>query len=217
MIQRIVLADDHRIMREGLRRLLDAEPGLEVVGEAGDGRTAITLVEEHHPDLVILDIGMPDLNGIEAARRILGEHPTIKIVALSMHADRRFVGEMLKAGASAYVLKEGAFEELIAAIEAVTEGKIYLSPRIAGVVVDDYLTQMERPARTVFGVLSSREREVLQLMAEGLATKEIAAALHVSVKTIETHRRQIMEKLNLHSVAELTKYAIREGLTSVER
>ena len=217
MPQRIVLADDHRILRDGLRTLLEAQPGLEVVAEADNGRSAVSLAGELTPDLVILDVGMPELNGVEAARRILAENPSVKIVALSMHADRRFVAEMLKAGASAYVLKEGAFDELIQAIDAVTEGKVYLSPRIAGVVVDDYLTQMERPARTVFGVLSSREREVLQLMAEGLATKEIAAALHVSVKTIETHRRQIMEKLNLHSVAELTKYAIREGLTSVER
>jgi DNA-binding NarL/FixJ family response regulator len=217
MSQRILLADDHKILREGIRALLESQPGLTVVGEADNGRTAVAMAKELMPDVVVLDIGMPELNGVEAARRMIHENPRLRIIALSMHSDRRFVSEMLKAGASAYLLKDGAFEELVEAIQAVTAGNVYLSPGIAGVVVDDYVSQIGDPVRTAFGVLSSREREVLQLMSEGLATKQIAASLRVSVKTVETHRRQIMEKLDLHSVAELTKYAIREGLTTVER
>jgi DNA-binding NarL/FixJ family response regulator len=217
MSHRIVLADDHKILREGIRALLESQPGLTVVGEADNGRTAVAMAKDLMPDVVVLDIGMPELNGVEAARRMIHENPRLRIIALSMHSDRRFVSEMLKAGASAYLLKDGAFEELVEAIEAVTAGNVYLSPGIAGVVVDDYVSQIGDPVRTAFGVLSSREREVLQLMSEGLATKQIAASLRVSVKTVETHRRQIMEKLDLHSVAELTKYAIREGLTTVER
>ena len=217
MSQRILLADDHKILREGIRALLESQPGLTVVGEADNGRTAVAMAKELMPDVVVLDIGMPELNGVEAARRMIHENPRLRIIALSMHSDRRFVSEMLKAGASAYLLKDGAFEELVEAIGAVIAGNVYLSPGIAGVVVDDYVSQIGDPVRTAFGVLSSREREVLQLMSEGLATKQIASSLRVSVKTVETHRRQIMEKLDLHSVAELTKYAIREGLTTVER
>jgi DNA-binding NarL/FixJ family response regulator len=188
-----------------------------VVGESDNGRTAVDQVHELHPDVVVMDVGMPDLNGIEATRRILAEEPHCKIVGLSMHSDRRFLSEMLKAGATAYLLKDSAFEELAAAIRAVVAGQVYLSPRIANAVVEGYLhgaSPGKQPS--AFAVLTSREREVLQLVAEGLATKQIATSLHVSVKTVETHRRQIMEKLDLHSVAELTKYAIREGLASVE-
>ena len=216
---RVLLADDHRIVREGLRSLLADESDIEVVAEADNGRRAIELTDELTPDVVVMDVGMPELNGIEATRRILASRPEAKVIALSMHSDRRFVAEMLKAGASGYLLKDGAFEELVGAIRTVTAGRTYLSPRIANVVVEEYVRQQPRTSGVepgVYAKLSPREREVLQLLAEGKATKEAAAALHLSVKTVETHRRQIMEKLGLYSVAELTKYAIREGLTSVE-
>jgi len=216
---RILLADDHRIMREGLKSMLREEPDMSVAGEAENGRQAIEMAEELAPDIVVMDIGMPDLNGIEATRRITADTAGVKVIALSMHSDRRFVAEVLKAGASGYVLKDGAFEELAVAIRTVMAGQTFLSPRIADVVVEDYLRGMNRGsgmAPGVFAALTPREREVLQLLAEGKATKEAAACLHVSVNTVETHRRQIMSKLDIYSVAELTKYAIREGLTSLE-
>jgi DNA-binding NarL/FixJ family response regulator len=199
-----------------------------VVAEAGDGRIAVQMSEESQPDVVVMDIAMPHLNGVEATRQIIGRRAgkAPKVIALSMHQDRRFMTEMLKAGASGYLLKDAASEELIQAIRTVAGGKTYLSPQIADVVVDDYLrrlplggpgqTSAPMAERSAYAALTPREREVLQLMAEGKATKQIAMILHVSIKTVETHRRQLMEKLNLHSVAELTKYAIREGLTSVE-
>ena len=214
---RILLADDHRIVRQGLRSLLEAEADFEVVAEAENGRQAIEMAEELAPDVVVMDVGMPEMNGVEATRRVVVNNPQVKVVALSMHSDRRFVAEMLKAGAAGYLLKDGAFEELVGAIRTVAAGRTYLSPRIADVVVEGYLRNQAAPSEpTAYAKLSPREREVLQLLAEGKATKEAAAALHLSVKTVETHRRQIMEKLNLYSVAELTKYAIREGLTSLE-
>ena len=213
----ILLADDHQIVREGLRALVSAQEGMTVVGEASNGRTAVEQVRALHPDVVVMDVGMPDLNGIEATRRILAESPRCKIVGLSMHSDRRFLSEMLKAGATAYLLKDSAFEELSSAIRAVAAGQVYLSPRVADMVVEGYLHgAVPGKQPSAFAVLTSREREVLQLVAEGLATKQIASTLHLSVKTVETHRRQIMEKLDMHSVAELTKYAIREGLASIE-
>ena len=213
---KILLADDHRIVREGLKSLIDSQPDMHVVAEADNGRQAIELAAENAPDVAVMDIGMPELNGIEATRRIVGDSPETKVIALSMHADRRFMSEMLKAGASGYLLKDGAFDELADAIRTVMNNKVYLSPRIADVVVEDYVRHLPTAGPSAFAALTSREREVLQLLAEGKATKQAAAALHVSVKTVETHRRQIMEKLDLHSVAELTKDAIREGLTSVE-
>lgn len=216
MATRVLLADDHRIIREGLRSLLQKQSDMEVVEEAQDGITAVRLTEKLHPDIVIMDIGMPDLNGIEAARQIITRVKGVKVIALSMHSDKRFVLEMLKAGASGYLLKDCAFEELINAIRTVSAGQIYLSHRVTGVVVDEYLHN--RPTRdgTAYNLLSAREREVLQLLAEGNSTKSIASSLNVSIKTVETHRQQIMEKLNLHSVAELTKYAVKEGLTSLD-
>jgi DNA-binding NarL/FixJ family response regulator len=231
---KVLLADDHRIVREGLRSLLEAQDDIDVVGEADNGRTALEMAAEHEPDIVVMDVAMPQLNGIEATRRLLNDQPDTKVVALSMHSDRRYVSEALKAGASAYLLKDGAFEELVSAIRAVVANKVYLSPRVAGVVVDDYVRRLPGDRSdghgngnggnaeagsdfsNAFQKLTAREREVLQLMAEGFATKEIATRLHVSVKTVETHRRQLMEKLQLYSVAEVTKYAIREGLTSLE-
>jgi DNA-binding NarL/FixJ family response regulator len=228
---KVLLADDHRIVREGLRSLLESQPDMQVVAEAADGRQAVEMARDVSPDVVVMDVAMPQLNGIEATRQIAADEPGMKVVALSMHSDRRYVSEALKAGASGYVLKDGAFDELISAIRAVVADRVYLSPRVAGVVVDDYVRRLpQRGAatgaatpsgtddgrRNVFDTLTPREREVLQLMAEGFATKEVAHRLHVSVKTVETHRRQIMDKLDMHSVAELTKYAIREGLTTLE-
>ena len=213
---RILLADDHKITRQGLRSLLDKQSDMEVVAEAEEGRTTVRLVRELLPDVVIMDVSMPDLNGMEAARQITREFGDVRIVALSMHSDSLFVTEMLKSGASGYLLKDCAFEELARAIRTVVAGKTYLSPSISGVVVDDYLHRLSKADFSGLEVLTSREREVLQLLAEGKSTKRIALKLHISGKTVETHRRQIMNKLDIHTVAELTKYAIRKGLTSLE-
>jgi len=213
---RILLADDHKITREGLRSLLDNQQDMEVVAEAEDGRTAVSLVREVVPSVVIMDVSMPDLNGVEATRQIIAQFPDVKIIALSMHSDTLFVTEMLKSGASGYLLKDCAFEELAAAIRVVVAGKTYLSPSVSGVVVDDYLHRLSKADFSDSEILTDREREVLQLLAEGKSTKQIALKLHISVKTVETHRRQMMNKLDIHTVAELTKYAIRKGLTSLE-
>lgn len=216
MPARILLADDHIIIRQGLRSLLEKQPDIEVVGEVEDGRKAIESVRELAPDIVIMDITMPNLNGIDATRKIIEGRGGTKVIALSMHSSRRFVTEMLKAGASAYILKECLFDELVEAIKTVLNGGIYLSPRITGVVVDDYVKRLSTKYQPEAPDLTEREREVLQLLAEGRSTKQIALQLHVSAKTVESNRRNIMDKLKIHSVAELTKYAIREGLTPLE-
>lgn len=213
MSTRVLLADDHKIMRDGLRALLEKQVGMEVVAEAEDGRMTVQLARKLLPDLLIIDIGMPDLNGIDATRQIVAEAPGIKVIALSMHSDKRFVAQMFKAGASAYLLKDCAFEELSHAVRVVLAGHIYLSPEIAGPVMEDYVRHVTTADSSGFSVLTVREREVLQLLAEGKTTREIAARLNLSVKTIETHRQQIMTKLNVHTIADLIKYAIREGLT----
>lgn len=213
---KVLLVDDHAMIREGLRSLLDKQPGMEVIADADDGRKAIELVREHLPDIIVMDITMRGLNGIEATRQITQEFPSVKVIALSIHSKRRYVTDMLSAGASGYVLKECLFDELVQSIQAVAAGDSYLSPRITGVVVDDYINRLSTASYSSLEILTSREREVLQLMAEGKSTKQIALELHVSNKTIEANRRQIMSKLDLHSVAELTKYAIREGLTTLE-
>ena len=217
MTIRVLIADDHKIMLAGLRSLLEKQAGLEVVGEAENGRKAVQMTEEKKPDVVVMDVSMPDLNGIEATTQIIESHPEIRIIALSMHSDKRFVMGMLRAGASGYLLKDCASQELATAIAQVATGRKYLSPEITGVVIDDFLQGgLTDGEKAVTSVLSAREREVLQLIAEGWSTKQIASHLYVSIKTIETHRRQIMKKLDLHSIADLTKYAIREGLTSLE-
>jgi DNA-binding NarL/FixJ family response regulator len=216
MLTRILLADDHRILRQGLRTMLAAEREFEVVAEAEDGRTAVELAERLLPNVVVMDIGMPGLNGIEATRQIVERVPSVRVVALSAYADRRLIAEILKAGASGYLLKESAYDELAEAIRTAAAKKVYLSPRIAAELVDDYVRMSKDPGPSVFESLSPREREVLQLIAEGQSTKEVARILKVSVKTVETHRRQLMNKLELFSVAELTRYAIREGLVSLE-
>ncbi len=214
---RLLLADDHKIVREGLRALVETQPGMEVIGEAENGRSAVRLTKELLPDAVIMDVAMPDLNGIEATRQIVAEVPQVKIIALSVHADRRLVIQLIRAGASGYLLKDCTFEELTDAIRTVVEqNTVYLSPRIADVVVKEYLRKVPGTEVSVFSLLSNREREVAQLVAEGKSTKEIASALCVSVKTIETHRQQIMKKLNVRSTADLVKLAIREGLIFLE-
>jgi len=212
----ILLADDHQIIREGLHALLEQHSDMKVVAEAEDGRKAVELAAQLRPDVAILDIGMPDLNGIEAARCMTAQVKGIKVIGLSMHSDKRFVAEMFQAGASGYLLKDCASEELARAIRAVVHGQTYISPGIAGVVIGDYVEHLGTPGGSAPSILSGREREVLQLLAEGKSTKQTALSLHVSIKTVETHRQNIMRKLNVYSVAELTKYAVREGLTSLE-
>lgn len=213
MAIRVMVADDHTIMREGLKNLLRKEPGIEVVAEADTGRQAVELSRTIPMDVIIMDISMKELNGIEATRRILENSPAIKVIALSMHADKRYVAGMFDAGASAYLLKDCDLDELIQAVRAVAANRSYICSAISGTVIRDYLRHMRLEAEPL---LSAREREILQLLAEGRSTKQIAATLQISVKTIETHRQRIMEKLDIFSIAELTKYAIREGLTTLE-
>ena len=213
---KILLAEDHKIVRDGLRSLFDKQPGMEVVAEAENGRTTVRLAQEIRPDVVIMDVTMPDLNGIEATRQIIDALPEVKVLVLSMHSDARFVTEALRAGASGFLPKDCSSEEFIRAVGTVVANRIYLPPEVAGVVIEDYVRRFPPSDPSVSSVLTGREREVLQLLAEGWSTKEMASRLYVSVKTVETHRRQIMEKLDVHSIAELTKYAIREGLTSLE-
>lgn len=215
MTTKIILADDHRIIREGIRNLLSQEQDFKVVGEASDGREVVRLNQELQPDVLIMDITMPNLNGIDATRQIIKQNPETKIIALSMHSDHHFVAEMLQAGATAYLLKDCVSDELVQAIRLVCQGKTYLSPEIASLLVKDYRSQVQQTSTPKSVTLSPREREVLQLLAEGHSTKNIAEKLFLSVKTIEAHRAQIMRKLDIHNVAELTKYAIREGLTSL--
>ena len=211
---KVLIADDHQIMREGLRALLEKEFDIQVLGEADDGRMILRMARELEPDVIIMDVAMPDLNGIEATRQIVGELPGVKIIALSMHDDRRFVLNMLKAGAAGYMLKDCAFKDLAKAIRVVMSHKTFLSPEVADIVVQDYLSTNQPAESSAFNLLSPREREVLQLLAEGKTSALIGESLHISIKTVETHRQQIMVKLKIRSVAELTKYAIREGLTS---
>jgi two-component system response regulator NreC len=214
---RLLIADDHKMMREGLKALIAREPGMSIVGEADNGDETVNLSRKMTPHVAVIDVTMPDLNGIEATRKIIKDNPNVKVVGLSGHPDRHFVREMLKAGASAYILKQTAFDELIRAIHEVMAGRTYLSPEVTQGLVDSYVRSSPRKGENpAFATLTDREREALQLLAEGRSSKEIADKMGVSVKTVETHRRNIMEKLNLHSVAELTKYAIREGVTSLE-
>ncbi len=216
MKYRIVIADDHRIVRQGLRSLVEQESDLEVVGMAADGRQALLMTRRLIPDVVIMDISMPDLNGIDATCQIVKEVPGVKVIALSMHSEKQLIDGMLRAGASGYLLKESAFEELIKAIRIVCAGKKYLSPDVTDIVLQDYLNPSIDNDHPLTPDLTLREREVLQLIVEGCATKEVANRLNISIKTVESHRSRIMNKLGLHTVAELTKYAIRCGITSLE-
>jgi two-component system response regulator NreC len=212
----VLLADDHKIMRAGLRSLLEKTANVTVVAEAEDGRQAVQLATELRPNLVIMDISMPKLNGIEATRQIMADLPDTKIIALSMHSDKRFLVEMFQAGAVGYLLKDCAAEELEQAIKTVASRQCYLSPKIAGVLLEDYMDRFQSKPADAASVLTAREREVLQLIAEGWSTKNIAEHLYISIKTAESHRRKIMKKLDLNTVADLTKYAIKEGLTSLD-
>ena len=212
---RIVLADDHTVVRKGLRLLLESQPGLTVIADAANGREAVALAEEHRPDVVVMDVAMPILNGIEAARQISAKRPQIAIVFLSMHSDESYVLRALKAGARAYLLKDSAEHDLITAVRAVSEGKAFFSPAISKMLVEDYIRQMnERKVEDSYELLTTREREILQLLAEGKNNKEIAALLNLSLYTVETHRGNILQKLNLHSSAELILYAVRKGVIS---
>lgn len=212
----VLVADDHEVVRDGLCSLINREEDMTVIGQAENGRRAVELAREITPDVIVMDISMPELNGIDAARQINADASGIKIVALSMHSDRGFVAEMLKAGAAAYLPKDSPGKDVIAAIRTVIAGGIYLPPSLTGLVVADYVRNTADPQKGAFATLTAREREVLQLITEGKSIKETAAQLHVSISTIETHRRNIMDKINIYSVAELTKYAIREGLTSLD-
>jgi DNA-binding NarL/FixJ family response regulator len=213
---RIVLADDHAMMRQSLSQAIEQEDDMEVVGQANDGHSTVEMARELHPDVVVMDISMPDLNGIEATRQIGREAPGVKVVGLSMHSAKRFVMEMFKAGALGYLLKECKYDELVRAIRTVAEGQSYLSPSISDVVLDDVVHREPKSRSTAFSILTAREREVLQLMAEGNTTKQIGLRLHISPKTVEAHRLRVMNKLDIDNVAQLTKYAIQEGLTSPE-
>ena len=213
---RILIADDHGIVRDGLKSLLNEQPDMEVVGEAENGQTAVRMAEEHSPDIVIMDMSMPLLNGVEATRMILKNNPNTRVMILSMHSDRHIVKETLEAGASAYVLKSHLFDEMLRALETLAKGGKYLSPQVTDIVIDDYLSKSAGKAPSGTPKLTSRERQIVQLVAEGKTVKEIARILHISPKTADTNRRQIMNKLGISSVAELTKYAVREGLTSLE-
>ena len=212
---RILLADDHAVMRTGLRLVLERQPDFEVVGEASDGREAVAMVQKYSPDILVTDIGMPNLNGIEAARQVAAASPQVSVVVLSMHSDEAYVLRALKAGARAYLLKESAESDLIAAIRAVSSGKAFFSPAVSRMLVEDYVRQLQdREIEDSYELLTTREREILQLIAEGKSNKEIAAALNLSLYTVETHRGNLMEKLGLHTVPELILYAVRKGVIS---
>jgi two-component system response regulator NreC len=210
---KILIADDHKIMRDGLRHLLEKEAGMEVVAEAKDGHETIQIAEQLRPDIIIMDISMAGMNGMDATRYIVEKNLGSRIIALSMHADKRFVAGMFEAGAMGYLLKDCAYDELVKAIRQVLSGSTYLCSMISGVVIRDYVQRLRKNKPEL---LSLREKEILQLMAEGHATKQIADKLRVSIKTVETHRQHIMTKLNIFNIAELTKYAVREGITSLD-
>jgi len=213
---RILIADDHGVVRQGLSHLINGQEDMEVVGEAEDGLMVTRLAEELSPDVILMDISMPNLNGVEATHLILDKNPSIRVIALSVHFDKRFVNEMLKAGASGYVLKSSLFDEVLRALRTVEAGERYLSPRITEVVLDDYIPYIANIDKSAKEHLTKRERQIVQMLAEGMSTKQIALNLHISPKTADANRRQIMNKLDISSIAELTKYAIREGITSTE-
>src|SRR5271157_2712566 len=205
---RILLADDHAVVRQGFKMILSSQPDMEIVGEAGNGREAVELAENLKPDVVVMDVAMPELNGIEATRRLAASVPHARVVALSMHKDNVYVREILRAGARGYLLKDSVAADLVSAIRAVAQGEGYISPAVSDAVLDDYRRHVTNP----IDLLSSREREVLQMLAEGKTNKEIAAILNLSVYTVDAHRGRIMEKLNVHSINELVRFAVRNGL-----
>jgi DNA-binding NarL/FixJ family response regulator len=212
----VMIVDDHQIVRDGLKAILHNQEGIGVIAEAENGRTALRLIKELQPEIVIMDIAMPDMNGIDATRRISSEHPDVKVLILSMHHDKRMVMEVFNAGARGYLLKECAADELLRAIRTILQRETYLSPKISSIVVKDLIKRKKEEIPSEIFSLSSREREVLQLLAEGKSMKEIAFTLDVSIKTVEAFRKRLMDKLKVNSIAELTKIAIREGLTSLD-
>jgi two-component system response regulator NreC len=205
---RILLADDHAVVRQGFKMILGAQADMEIVGEAGNGREAIELAGQLSPDIVVMDVAMPELNGIEATRRLIAANPHTRVIALSMHKDSVYVREILRAGARGYLLKDSGADDLVKAVRAVAGGESYLSPAVSNAVLDDYRKHVTNPV----DLLTSREREVLQMLAEGKTNKEIAVVLNLSVYTVDAHRGRIMEKLNLHSINELVRFALRNGL-----
>ena len=205
---RILLADDHAVVRQGFKMLLGAQPDMEIVGEASNGREAVETAEALRPDIVVMDVAMPELNGIEATRRLASSTPHARVIALSMHKDSVYVREILRAGARGYLLKDSGAEDLVSAIRAVARGESYLSPAVSNAVLDDYRRHVSNP----IDLLTSREREVLQMLAEGKTNKEIAGVLNLSVYTVDAHRGRIMEKLNLHSINDLVRFAVRNGV-----
>ena len=209
---RILLADDHTVVRQGIRKVLEERPEWQVVAEAGDGRDAVRLAEELRPDVAVVDVSMPRLNGVEATRQITHRVPHTKVLVLSMYSDEAYVSQMLKAGATGYLLKDSAGVDLLQAVQAVSEGKSFFSPAVARLMSDDYARQRREDAVDRYESLSGREREIFQLVAEGKINKEIAALLFISSSTVETHRGRIMEKLDLHSAAEIVLYAVRRGV-----
>lgn len=212
---RVLLADDHVVMRTGLRALLERQPNLEVVGESENGRDTINLVASAKPDVVVMDVGMPVLNGIEATKTIVTEHPNVAVVILSMHADESYVMRALKAGARGYLLKDSAPADLLGAIQAVSQSKSFFSPKVSRILAEDYVRILKQKGGVdSYDLLTTREREILQLVVEGKANKEIATSLNISPYTVETHRKHILEKLNLHNPAELILYAVRKGIIS---
>lgn len=217
MSTRIILADDHRILREGIAAMLRQVPAFEIVGEASDGNETVRLARELRPDLVVTDVSMPGMNGIEAIRRIVEDVPGVRTLCLSVHDEKRLVSAVMDAGASGYLLKDCAFDELLRAVRAVMAGQVWISPAIAGVLMEDYRNRRAGASTpSAFSELTAREREVIQLIAEGCSTREIAERLHVSAKTVGTHREHLMAKLRVSGTAELTRYAIREGLTTLD-
>jgi DNA-binding NarL/FixJ family response regulator len=208
---RILLADDHTVVRQGLRKVLEERPEWQVVAEAGDGREAVRLAEQFRPDVAVLDVAMPLLNGIEATRQIARRAPQTRVLVLSMYSDEAYVTQMLKAGATGYLLKDSADVDLLQAVQAVSQGKSFFSPAVARLMSDDYARQRGENAVDRYESLSDREREIFQLVAEGKTNKEMAALLFISPSTVETHRARIMDKLDLHSAAEIVLYAVRRG------
>lgn len=215
MTIKVILADDHTVLRHGLSRSFEQEKDIDVVGQATNGHSTIDLVRELAPDVVVMDIGMPDLNGVDATRRITKDYPEVKVVGLSMHSSDKYIREMFRAGASGYLLKNCPFEELVEAVKAVADGKTYISSSISDMLVKEYAAKPDEE-KSAFSILSVREREVLQLFAEGKTTKQIGLRLHISPKTVEAHRLRIMEKLDIDNIAQLTKYAIQQGLTELD-
>ena len=213
---KVLIADDHAIVRHGLCRSIQQQEDMEVVGQARDGHSAVELVRELAPNVVLMDVSMPTLNGIEATRAILRDSPNTRVIALSMHSAKQFVREMFRAGATGYLLKDCEFDELVQTIRLIADGQTYISPSISRIVVENYTHNATDDKESAFAVLTQREREVLQLMAEGHSTKQIAMRLFISPKTVEAHRLRIMDKLDIDNVALLTKYAIQEGLTPPE-